>query len=638
VTTNYIYQTAETPDVKPPKPTLQQLLTQWEWVRRYYTNLKYQQELNHSYYNLKVKISTPTGYDMVLPPTARNLVNDGADHIASAEPLFTVPRAKFTEKAERKTELINKWMKAFWERANETEPMPLHRTLTVHALSKGMLALSLRYVPERVPHKPPKNAGDEVQEDYENRRRMAFPFVVKAHDPRYIFPDPGTDGQTFVIEHFIRNVGAVQAQHPEWQGWKDKNGEPRDPNEPVEWIAYTDRYWKAWIADHEFVTYVTGARPGPVPHGLGFCPWVIRSAGLGDNQGLPDEKYQSMLYIVQGLLDEEMRAWSQGQAIIKDSAWPWQIVPIGVKVDPGSRKISEVPADMVDKIKQLRPDAQTPKAVLDWISQVEDMLERSTYSQVVTGKAPAGQRSGYSIAVLAGMARVKFGPILFNIESALAEMMRKALLLVENKIGEDVPIWLGGDTDFVIGPSDIAGYERVDCQIEAKLLQDRAADADIGLRLFQTGKLSAETLLKEYAHIQEPLEEIDRRLAEDFLNHPAIQAVMLLEIAKMRGIDPLLLNLYLQGTGLGQLFGQGGANGTAQPPGQTSPGGTPAGQPEGMAGGPTPGAPAPPGRPSVPGPGPTSPIPPGGPGALQQVAQLPRQISQANFASTVPLG
>jgi hypothetical protein len=297
---------------------------------------------------------------------------------------------------------------------------------------------------------------------------------------------------------------------------------------------------------------------------------------------------------------------------------------------------------MVDKIKQLRPDAEAPKAVLMWKDSVAEELERATYSSVVTGHAPSGQRSGYSIAVLAGMARVKFGPIKFNAESAFAELATKQLLLIENKIKAATKIWAGGDTDFVLSPRQIAGYERIDCDIQAKLVQDRAADADVGLKLYQSGGLSLETLLRDFAHVDEPLEEVNRRLAEDFMRHPAIQAAVLYEVAKLRGEDPRLLALYSQGTGVGQIMGPPGQqpSGTVQPQGVSSPGGTPAAGPQhGMqgtvVGGGTPGM----GRPSVPGPGPTSPVGNASSGALAEVAGIaPRLVRAGLLQSEVPLG
>jgi hypothetical protein len=685
----YEYATLED-DTMPPPPTAAQLQSQFQEARHYYGLLKYQQQIDHSYYQLKVRISTPSGYDAVLPPTSRRLVNDAADHVASADPEFMVPRAKQTQNSQETSELIQKWLRAWWYRLNEHRPNPLHRAYTVDMLSKGMGAMHMRWLPERIPIKP-KNATKEQLENYENKLRMAFPFEVTVHDPQYIYPDPGTEGQTWVFEYDQRRVGQVQRNHPEWQGWRDVNGKPRNANDPVDWLYYCDRYYRAYLADGQFVTMVKNVAPGkakPIAHGYGFVPWVIRSGGLGSDSGSPDERYQSLLYIVRGLLDEEMRVWSQGQAIIKDTAWPWTIEPMGVKVDPGSRKVSDVPVDMVDKIKQLRPDAEAPKAVLMWKDSVAEELERATYSSVVTGHAPSGQRSGYSIAVLAGMARVKFGPIKFNAESAFAELATKQLLLIENKIKTATKIWAGGDTDFVLSPRQIAGYERIDCDIQAKLVQDRAADADVGLKLYQSGGLSLETLLRDFAHVDEPLEEVNRRLAEDFMRHPAIQAAVLYEVAKLRGEDPRLLALYSQGTGVGQVMGDqpsgmvqpqgvsspggtpaagpqhgmqgpgvgGGTpgmgvgqimgppgqqpSGTVQPQGVSSPGGTPAAGPQhGMegtvVGGGTPGM----GRPSVPGPGPTSPVGNASSGALAEVAGIaPRLVRAGLLQSEVPLG
>jgi hypothetical protein len=622
-------------DTMPRKPTLQEIRELWEYNRRYYSALKIQQDDNHAYYNLKIRLQTPMGYDFVLPPTARTLVNDAADHIASTDPVFEVPRAKRTDKAQHESEDLNRWMKAGYHRLNENKAQPLHRTAVVHMLAKGMMALHIRFVPERLPKKPTtKNEKSEEWLAYEAKQRLAFPFEATAHDPRFVYPDPATGGQIYVFEHFMKTVGQVQQLHPEWGGWRDRfTGRPKDPSEPVEWLYYCDRYWRAYIAGSEFVTFSRVLRPGPLPHGLGFVPWVIRSAGLSDDAGLPDEKYQSMLYIVKGLMDEEMRVWSQGQAIIKDSAWPWRMVPTGAKIDPGSRKISEVPGELIDKVKEMRPDAEAPKAVLEWIEQVGAAIEKATYSSVVTGRAPSGQRSGYSVAVLAGMARVKFQPILTNLEEGLAEMMRKLLLMIENKVQEPVPIYMGANTDYVIGPSDIKGYERVDCSLDPKLVQDRAADADIGLKLYQAG-LSRETLFKDYAHIENPLEEIERRMAENMLENQAVQAYMIVQLAKQRGMDTNLIQLFMQATG--QLGAGQTAPGAGSP---SSPGGTPAGPEQGMAGTRVPGAPPPPGTPSVPLSGPTSPMGPGGPGVLQQVAQLPRQFGNAGqLAAETPLG
>ncbi len=399
----------------------------------------------------------------------------------------------------------------------------LHRTLAIHGGWSGMMAAMIG-----------------LHDGWDMDKPTVKDLYLQPVDPRYVFPDPGSLGKEFVIYRARRTVGSIRQKWPDWEGqwyapagWGFWNQGPdtrprlneRLPDfMVVDWIEYWDDTHKCFISNGHPVFQPTYGLD-LIPHGLGINPFIIRSAGYGDDTGEPHERFRSMLYYVFSMLEAEARLWTQYKWIVEDTAWPVIIAHDSMKpldLTPASVNYVSDVTDVQKGIRTLREDAVDPKALVDVLAWVQSTIERATYPVILKGQAPSGIRAGYPIAILSTQAKLKFASPSDALKSVMEEIAYKALAIIQNRIQVPLEVIDG----FVLKPEDYNKYlGRISVKMDPNLPTDVAASIPkLELAVGSLG-LPKEKALRELGY-EDPVELRELRAAEDLSEDPRVRQVM----------------------------------------------------------------------------------------------------------------
>jgi hypothetical protein len=489
----------------------------------YWTKSKQLTVKGHHWYNLDIPIATPKGVEFSAPPTAPSLINDAADHLAGNWPEFHVKPLKETQTAEKDQERVQIALNTMYDLLAREQGKALHRTLAIHGGWSGMMCAKI-------------GLHDTWDMDHPNVKDLYWMPV----DPRYVFPDPGSLGKEFVIYRMRRTVGSIRQAWPDWEGqwyapagWGFWNQGPdtrprlneRLPDfMVVDWIEYWDDTLKCFISNGHPVFQPTYGQD-LLPHGMGINPFIIRSSGYGDDTGEPHERFRSMLYYVFSMLEAEARLWTQYKWIVEDTAWPVIIAHDAMKpldLTPASVNYVTDLTDVQKGIRTLREDAVDPKALIDVLGWVSNVIERATYPVILKGTAPAGIRAGYPIAILSTQAKLKFASPSDALKAMLTELAYKTLAVVMNRIQVPLEVIDG----YKIMPDDYEKYlGRIAVTLDPNLPTDKAAlIPTLELAVGSLG-LPKERALKDLGY-EDPVELRELRVAEDLAEDPRVRQVM----------------------------------------------------------------------------------------------------------------
>ena len=492
----------------------------------YWQRSKLQMNKGFRWYNLDIPVQTPKGKEWSAPPTAPTLVNDAADHLAGTMPKFDVKALRETQKADEDRTRVQMSLNGMYDRICRKYGKDLHRELAIQGGWSGMMCA-------RVGLRDNWNYDHPTWKD----------FYWQPIDPRWVFPDPGSNGEEFVIIRMRKSVGQVRKMWPDWEGqwympgssdsfigqFKPGRLTERLPDTSmVDWIEYWDDEVKCFIANGHPVFQERFGRD-ILPHMLGINPIIIRPAGYGNDGGEPQEQFRSMLYWVFHLLELEAKLLVQYKWIIEDTAWPTWLAPESMRdldITPGT--INYVPnGDDIKNFKAVREDAVEPKAVVDLLAWVQGQIEKATYPVVLKGQAPNGIKAGYPIAILSTQAKLKFAAPSAALRSMLMDLSTFTLAIIKNRIDKSVETIDGR----MLEPTDYDKYEgRIEVNLEPSLPTDKAAS--LSLVQFAVGSLNLprEVALRELGY-DDPLELQEQRMAEDLVEDPRVKQIMGMHLA-----------------------------------------------------------------------------------------------------------
>ncbi len=547
----------------PTPPTIEDIMGRKSDAERFWGPLHAEQEIDNQYFQLQRPVNAPAAYqsDIYYPATGNSIVTTLADHVAGDSPQIKVPEANQTLKAGKRSESLEQCYVAALTRFRDVQRADPIRALVISAGWSGQMISQGPIFDSSVWCKTPtqeKFSTDgqyaEAMDEYEARQRTEWPFFWKIHDPRFVFPDPGTHGRKWVIVFCRRNVGDISAQWPDW----DRKLNPGDPPLPdmfeVEWIEYWDCHYRAYLAGGQLIDKIR-------PHRYGKPPFQIRSAGLGKESpgvGLVHEMYRSMLFPVRSPLDAEIQSASQVRVMYRNTAWSTMLTPTGsgfTQMEPGKVVPMRNAADIAATKPVSEYRADVIAGLMEEKRSIGQDIEQGTYPNVVKGIKASGINSGYGQNSLVAQAKVRFGPVVVELQSLLSEFISDFARCVENVVGEPVPIWgplAGGFVDTVLKPSDINGYYFNLVTVNPKLPVDRATEIEVGNLLLQVGAIDMDTYISDFAGYEQPGKMRLRVLRDKIMASPeftriaTVAAAMetgiidyALDVANRAGVDPV---------------------------------------------------------------------------------------------------
>ena len=518
-----------------------------------------QQETDERFFNLEYEVmgtDIPDNYEQVRPPTASRLVNTAANHTAGNMPKIHVPRRSESPKAQERSTLMEKAGQGFWYRNIAASGLNPLRALAQDAYLKGAIGAALLYDPDAYPEYPSFDDMDdderkETKHEIDGLRRSAWPFKFLVVDPRTMFPDPETDGQTYIIIAFQRYAYDVKRLWPNWDYTLPDSKDPLRPTDFVEFMAYWDKTHKGYFvggtAPQSMMTSlqkIGRKKMDLVEHGYGFLPYFFAWAGLGQPHGLPRQKGPGLVTKVRDLITLQARRMTHLDAIIAQNAWPLIAAGDDVNLNMALGGVMRVPSTVQDvrtKVEFFRPQVPIQEIILE-LRETKQEIESATVPDALGGQPTPTVYSGFQNLQILGAGRSNLRPVVDALERCIEWGTAGFYKLVENKVPGPVAIWgkgMSSEDEFVtIKADDIQGHYEVYASLEPALPQDISRDIADWLKLFEHGLSSGRLVLEKGAHIENAEEVLRERLAEDLAKSPEAMQAMMMEVMKLYGAVP----------------------------------------------------------------------------------------------------
>jgi len=548
------------------KPTVQDIVDlRWE-LHPVFSEWHAQQDKDDKFYNLLFDViagNLPDGFDSVIPPSATTIVDLAADHAAGNFPNLHVPRRKNTGDAEEKSTKMERWGQGFWYRNIQQEPRNVLRDWAQSGGLRGALGGCLSYNPDVWPDPPqPSKFGGidsdeykEAKDENDALRKSAWPFPLKVIDPMELYPDPSSDGKDFVIHAFLRKVYDVLKVWPNWDRMVPGRVEPLKLTDTVEFIAYGDDTYRAYIVSGDMPITQPGTNRSGVPpmryggyamnpsqggvqkHGYGFNPYFFSGGGFGSAFGKPEHRYRGILTNVTSLLAAEARRMTHLDAIVAQQAFPWILVADGLDPDMQLGGVTRVPMgqDIAKAVMQIRQNIPIAEIAQE-LQLLRAAIQRATIPDSLGAEPNKSEESGYLRSLKIGTGRARIRALGNSLERGVAWATSGAYRLVENKVKAEVSVWGAGmasEREFAtLGPKDIKGHYEVYATLTPSLPNDESVDIRNGISLYEHGLTSARDVMETYAGRENAIELLDERYSEDVLKSPEYQQQL---IAKSLG-------------------------------------------------------------------------------------------------------
>jgi len=436
------------------KPTQEEILKEFEFCKTYYSGLQTLYEEDEMFYNLdfKERLNIPQEFkdDVVILPTARDVVDTGVNHTNVNNARVFTNRKGTSEVSKKSAEMLRKLGLGIIHGINvESRIAPAH-VGAKHYWKHGLAVFKTIWDVDRWVDKPERKNG-ESEKDYAVRldewrsgQHLSLPIVIKAIHPYHIMPDPYTGGDYYTFEWYKRKLFDVKRI---WPHYEDKKG--RDPNEWVETFSYwTDKY-RAEFVENEPVLKIKG---GVVAHKYGFSPYTLIESGLGsdDTDNAPEKRYVGLLRYMYDLLVSESTNYTLNDILMKRETLK-------------GGYITGADAGTLPKIKQNYGEywnVGTKDVVFhDWESKVPpdasyrqlatttDYISGHAAPRSARGLSETGVRSGADRRLIIAEASAIYQYATPAFQNGWAQILSKCAMLVKNVIPGDFEIWTKTPTD-----------------------------------------------------------------------------------------------------------------------------------------------------------------------------------------------
>ncbi len=476
-------------------------------------------------------------------PTARDMVDTAADHIASAEVRILVPSLGDSEAARDQAKMLQNGYYGFLHRLRTESHSDPILDAAIHLFLHGLSGLKVAYDHQRWVAQPLREAfateGDYrgAMELWRHESKYAFPIPWTPVHPKALLFDP-TFGTNFVIEIQRRSVFDLKRRYPSW------NGGGRRITEVVEAWEFWSRTHRACFIENEPVV-------GLQRHEYGRPPYIIEFGGFGhmDSEYRLDRRAVGILRYVFDLIVAESRAFTIADFATKYSAMPTYVgfykqgrPKPNFLMEMGVINWMEVGENPPQQLR-LFEDSQL---MMHHMANINVMLLNSRAPRSVQGLREPGIGSGYQQSLLSGKAALRYE----KTKDALARMISVAnsrtMQIVEKILPGDITVWgdtKNGPAETVIDRHAVKGHYVNQVNIEPVSPEENARNVRTMIELVQTGILAPDTAGRRYLSNVDWEEEEVKRAALEMQRSPEFRRVVNAKAAEMLaqrlGVSPL---------------------------------------------------------------------------------------------------
>ena len=446
------------------KPTKSEILAQFEFCKKYYSKLQNDFiEKDENFYNLafKDKLNIPAEFqkDIVILPTARDVVDTGVNHTNINNARVFTNKKGTSEVSKESAEMLRKLGLGIIHGINvESRIAPAH-VGAKHYWKHGLAVFKTIWDADGWVDKPEQKER-ESDGDYAKRidewragQHLSLPIVIKAINPYHIMPDPYTGGDYYVIEWYKRKLYDVKRI---WPHFEDKKG--REPDAMIETFSFwTDKYRAEFVVTSPEGESITGEPMlrlpgGVVAHKYGFNPYTLIENGLGstDTDNAPEKRYVGLLRYMNDLLVSESMNYTLNNILMARETMKGGWI---TGADAGS--LGEIKQEygkywpVGDKDVQFHDweSKIPPEASYRQLATTHDYISGHAAPRSARGLSEVGVRSGADRRLIIAEASAIYQYATPAFQNGWAQILSKCAMLVKNVIPGDFEIWTKTPTD-----------------------------------------------------------------------------------------------------------------------------------------------------------------------------------------------
>lgn len=489
------------------------ILNQLDEIKTYYFRRDKEVRTDVELYNHEFILDVPEGFHQIKSPTTRSMCDRAADRIGSGRfQAHMEPRNDSTLEAKRveKKEKAGSVLPYLMRRRQKYNPI---RGLALHAFNRGAMVAKIQVDQGMTQPAPDRK---DYNSDVEHRSATKlwayksvsqFPVSLDARPIEHIYPDPETDGDNWVIEHYERRVGDIKKNFPNWEGWasyiaRDSKGKfakrtPYDDNSRVRYTEVWSKKWRAVMVEGEFLP-IGNAEPGVVPNLFGRPPYFIRYSGFGDPAGVPHQRCVSILRGIRDTSRSMSRLFSIIDTVAENEAYGATLLKSGdtgnenFEIGPGAKNIMDFP-------EAVRPYSSggVNQTLLAALAAVQAANEYGSVNSEAIGQPPPGGRgpfpqSGVAAAISTGQASMVIDPVNSALEDLFSDIVPFLFYLFDDVLEIELPVFgqvgEGSYVQFTLTTKDIDNhYGPVFMKNQLRSPEDDYAKYQLGMQGLSTG-------------------------------------------------------------------------------------------------------------------------------------------------------
>lgn len=508
-----------------PRPEQAAIMRRLDELRRYYRRRDEEIRRDVELYNLDFKLDLPKGFHQVKAPTTKAICDRAADRLGAGRVQTHIdPRRPGKAERDHVEQLERACPAILWLARKRRKSNPM-RQMALHAFNRGgwvaKMQLDLTGLEELE-----ETGGTTAERKRRLFQRMErFPLILDVRPIESIYPDPETDGDNVVFEHYNRRLGDIKRNYPGREGWWDSQV-LTSRRKVSKWsddtvLRYTEVWtpdWRAALVEDQFVPI--GDMPeGPVPNLMGRPPYWQRLAGFGDDSGEPHNRVVSILRGIRDTSRSMSRLLSIVDALAESDAYGALVAKEGdrgidsFELAPGVINPMEHP----ELVKPVRIESNLP-AVLQGLGVMQAQAEIGAVPSEAIGQPSPVRRgapaSGIVAAITTGQASMLIDPVKDALELFLSDFFPFSFYVLDAVVAEELPLYaqVGRESyvQLTLSPKVIDGhYGPVYVELKLRAPEEDYARWQLGVTAIQVmgpqpwiferffGMENAEELVKE---------------------------------------------------------------------------------------------------------------------------------------------
>jgi hypothetical protein len=395
-------------------------------------------------YRRKASLKVPDGVIEVIAHTATTICDRGADRIGGGRFQNHMEPRRSGDTELKHIETLEKASAAIlWMGRKRSKSNPV-RAWALHGFNRGGMVAKFQLDTDCLSEKPKRSEFDselahkKAHKLWLYRQLEKFPVIIDARPIEAIYPDPESDGDNFVIEHYKRSVGDIKKNYPNWEkhfgglllaGDIKKGKKKYDDDTTVEYVEVWTREWRAVIVEGAWCP-IGEFEAGPIPNLYGRPPYFIRYP-FGDPTGAPEERCVNILRAIEDELMMESRMMTVVQTVAESGAYGATV--IDSSDEAAKSTISFGPGAVVESDKLGEGKGPRPLVQQNRLGDALQALQVAS-SAAADGAVPSeargapspgrsGQPSGVAAAILTGQASMVIDPVKGAIEDLVSDMI-----------------------------------------------------------------------------------------------------------------------------------------------------------------------------------------------------------------------